>query len=250
LPTRLVREGILSSKPVSNLSMGAELFFRKTMNVADDYGRFEADVEVLRASLYPRQLGKVSEQNVSDYLRECVKEKLIKLYRVGQKVYLQIEKFGQRPRAASRYPDPKGNWSKAPARNVRTCDSTVLTNDSNVRAHSDAYSDAYSDAKANAESETKSHDDSAAFLGFRNKQPAKSRAGTANAATAKPRPDGLRPGASPPRNGRVRKRPENGHSTEELAMFRRAVQRELGPEATEAEIEQKFAEYVEPRRPA
>ena len=56
MPSRIVREGINSSRAVSSLSEEAQLFYRTLMLVVDDYGRFEIDLDVIRASCFPRQL--------------------------------------------------------------------------------------------------------------------------------------------------------------------------------------------------
>lgn len=199
------------------------------MSVVDDYGRFEADVTVLRARLYPLQLAETTEQMVADWLKECCRAGLMKLYRVGKTMYLELVNFKQRIRTASRFPDPKGRFWRGPARTVRSHDGQMT---------GICRTEAEADANANAETETKSTSVSAAFPGFRNKQSAKSRAGTA----AQPR--SVPPASAAP------KHPANGHHTaEELALFRLAVQRELGPQASEAEIERRFSELIAPGRP-
>lgn len=204
--------------------------YRKTMSAADDHGRYEADPTVLRGRLYPRRLADVTDQDIEGWLAECCEAGLIRLYRVGDATYLQIENFRQRIRTASRFPEPKGHWLRSDDGHLSdTC---------------------LPQANANAESNTEYFDDSAAVSGSRNKLSAKFRAGTAEA--SQPRP--VTPsGAAPPGGREKRKRAAsaNGqHSPEELAMFRRAVQAELGPQASEAEIERRFSELVSPRRPA
>ena len=70
MPTRIIREGILDSKAVNALSEQAEIFYRRLMSVVDDYGRFEADTELLRARCFPRQLERWPEARVEDCLTE------------------------------------------------------------------------------------------------------------------------------------------------------------------------------------
>lgn len=121
MPNRILREGILSSKRVNSLSIGAEVFYRRLMSKVDDYGRFTADPELLRAALFPLQLDRVSPAYVRECLTECSqppanarKCPLISCYEGadGEK-YLVLNDFGQRTRTPSRFPEPAGNDSCA-----------------------------------------------------------------------------------------------------------------------------------------
>ena len=113
MPNRLLREGILESRAVCNLSETGEIFYRRLMSVVDDYGRFEADVELLRGRLFLRNLDRWPLTRVSEALTECCgmqtkqDQFLIIVYVAedGNK-YLQINNFGQRIRSESKYPDP------------------------------------------------------------------------------------------------------------------------------------------------
>ena len=106
MPTRLIRDGILSSERVNALSANAEVFYRRLMSVADDHGRFTANLALLRASCYPLRLDKMKEDLVRGLLEECVAASLIRLYMVDGKPYLLILDFGQRAQSKPRYPDP------------------------------------------------------------------------------------------------------------------------------------------------
>lgn len=112
VPNRILRDGIISSERVNALSIEAELFYRRLMSVVDDYGRFEAHPEILRARCYPLQLHRVTAGNVSTWLAECCQMPandggcaLVTAYSVRGKKYLQINDFGQRERA-ERFPSP------------------------------------------------------------------------------------------------------------------------------------------------
>lgn len=110
MPDRVVRADILTSDSVNALSWQAEVFYRRLMSIADDFGRFEARPSLLRASLYPLKLDRVSEPDVVKWLGECSNTGLVRLYTIEGKEYLEILKFGQRLRAMkSRYPAPDGN---------------------------------------------------------------------------------------------------------------------------------------------
>jgi len=107
MPDRVVRQGILSSDLVNTLTWPAEVFYRRLMSIADDYGRYEADIAILRAFLYPKKIDKVSEPDVVKWLGECSKAGLVRCYRIDGKQYLEILQFNQRLRAMkSKYPAP------------------------------------------------------------------------------------------------------------------------------------------------
>ena len=65
MPTRLIRDAILTSGRVASLSWEAEVFYRRLMSVADDYGLYDARTPILRSALYPLQLDKMSEFNAA-----------------------------------------------------------------------------------------------------------------------------------------------------------------------------------------
>lgn len=107
MPTRILREGILSSRRIDLLSMGAELFYRRLMSVADDYGRYYASIGALRGACWPTAPEKVKETQIAGWLEECCAgdEPLIVLYTVKGCRYLEIQDFRQQTRSKSKYPE-------------------------------------------------------------------------------------------------------------------------------------------------
>lgn len=107
MPNRILRDGILTSVPVSQLSWAAEVFYRRLMSVADDHGRFHAMPKLLRAACYPLQIDKVSDADIGKWITECVTAGLVSVYSASdEKRYLEIVKFGQQVRSKSKFPDP------------------------------------------------------------------------------------------------------------------------------------------------
>ncbi len=104
MPSRILRDGILNSKPVNRLSMLAELWYRHLMSVVDDYGRYYADPAILRTATFPLRLGEVTEQDVAGWLKECVEQGLVTVYDDGNT--LVMRKFGQRYRSRSKFCAP------------------------------------------------------------------------------------------------------------------------------------------------
>ena len=108
MPNRVLREGILTSERVCSLSWEAEVFYRRLMSVVDDFGRYTAHPALLRASLYPLQLEKVREASMERFLLECEKARLVRLYAVRGKRYIEVLNFRQHKRATvSKFPAPE-----------------------------------------------------------------------------------------------------------------------------------------------
>ena len=113
MPSRILRDGILTSVPVNSLSPGAELFYRRLMSVVDDYGRYYSNPAILRPALYPLRLKLVSEDDIVGWLLECTKqvhkdtrEPLVLAYQADGKDCLQITKFKQQAKAKAKFPPP------------------------------------------------------------------------------------------------------------------------------------------------
>jgi len=110
MPTRIIRDGIIDSRAVNALSEPAEILYRRLMSIVDDYGRFEADPELIRARCFPRQLERWTIQRITDVLPELTvihgELRLVTVYSISDKNYLQINNFGQRVQCKEKYPSP------------------------------------------------------------------------------------------------------------------------------------------------
>lgn len=106
MPNRILRDGILTSPRVNELTWESEVFYRRLMSVVDDFGRFPAHPAILRAALYPLKLDTVRETTIERLIAECVKVRLVCLYEVSSKQYLEIQDFKQRTRV-TKYPGPE-----------------------------------------------------------------------------------------------------------------------------------------------
>ncbi|MDB6017700.1 MAG: hypothetical protein JWR19_2189 [Pedosphaera sp.] len=98
MPNRVIREGILSSDRVNQLSPLAELFYRRLMSIVDDFGRYTANPSMLKAHAFPLRTDTVKEQDVDEWLSECVQAGLIALYQGDGKPCLELLDFNQRTR--------------------------------------------------------------------------------------------------------------------------------------------------------
>ena len=110
MPNRILREGILSSERVAQLSWPAEVFYRRLISVVDDFGRYYATPMLLRAACYPLGLDRVSDSDIGKWLGETRKAALVGTYQVEGKSYLEVLDFRQQVRATkSRFPQmPSG----------------------------------------------------------------------------------------------------------------------------------------------
>lgn len=93
MPNRILRDWTDSDK-IHALSVEAERFFTRLIMKADDYGRYISDVKLLRAFLFPLH-GKMKEEKVHSWLKECIDSDLILCYEVNGKKYLEIKMFNQ-----------------------------------------------------------------------------------------------------------------------------------------------------------
>ena len=153
MPTRLIREGILTSERVASLSWEDEEFYRRLLSLVEDYGLSDARPSVLRSALYPLQLEKMSECNVQRCLAACETAGLILLFARNGKSFLMVRDFGQSLRSAPKYPLPDGykaiQTGKSKYQLVTPDDDcTQLQTDANSCSQLCTYADAYSDANA------------------------------------------------------------------------------------------------------
>jgi hypothetical protein len=106
MPSRIIRDEILTSERVDLLDFAAEVFYRRLLNKVDDYGLYDARPSVLRATLYPLRIDRVREADCSRWIAACEKAGLIALYHHDGKPYLQVLRVRWQIRAAPKYPMP------------------------------------------------------------------------------------------------------------------------------------------------
>lgn len=106
MPNRILREGILTSRRVNKLSERAELFYRRLMSRLDDYGRCDADAELLRTGCYPLRVDKVKGAQIEGWLQDCKEAGLLVIYHNAGKRYVQYLDWKQQERSESKFPAP------------------------------------------------------------------------------------------------------------------------------------------------
>ncbi len=115
MPTRVVRGEILTSKSLARVSIGAELLFRNLIALADDYGRYDGDPEIIAAHAYPRRRS-ITTSDVEGWLEELTTADQdgrgpVEMYSVDGRCYLrlvnwELHRGKSRRGAASRWPQP------------------------------------------------------------------------------------------------------------------------------------------------
>lgn len=146
MPTRLLREGINTSEKINTLSDSAELLYRRLFSVADDYGRFWADAEVIRGHIFQLKLGTWSKKRVSRALTECFDKRV--LFKYGNGTYLVFPKYGQRIRSKSKFPAPPRDLLSA------ECQADLPTNGGQPADNPPPQAETYAKAKPDAITKT------------------------------------------------------------------------------------------------
>jgi len=114
VPSRVLREGILSSDRVDQLSEMAELFYRRLQSVVDDYGRYAAHPTQLRTNCYPARIDRYTDAQVFGWRLECQRAGLLTVYRVGKIDYLELADFRQQAKSKSKFPGPSDGLIQVP----------------------------------------------------------------------------------------------------------------------------------------
>ncbi len=124
MPNRILRDWT-DSEAVDLLSVQAERFFTRLIMKADDYGRYSANLKLLRSTIFPLKTD-IRETDITRWLAECEKSGLIALYSVASKGFLQINNFKQTLRQKNeKYPAHDLN-STCTADDMQTLSGCVL----------------------------------------------------------------------------------------------------------------------------
>lgn len=106
MPNRILRDWT-DSETIDVLSIHAERFFTRLIMKVDDFGRYTANLKMLRSTLFPLKTD-IREADITRWLAECEKSGLVVLYSVASKEYLQIDNFKQALRQkVEKYPAPQ-----------------------------------------------------------------------------------------------------------------------------------------------
>lgn len=108
MPNRIIKESILTSDTLAQLSWFEQNVFFRLIVLCDDYGRTDARAAVIRGSAFALYSG-VTEKQVQDAIIKLSTVGIADLYEVGGRPYLQLCAWAkhQTIRAKrSKYPEP------------------------------------------------------------------------------------------------------------------------------------------------
>jgi len=80
MPNRMIKDSINESRGLTSCSLLAQDLYKRLITYADDYGRFNADPQVMLARLYPRELAVITLNDLMDGLVELAGEGKIRFY--------------------------------------------------------------------------------------------------------------------------------------------------------------------------
>ena len=114
MPNRMIKEGINESHGLTNCSIFAQDLYKRLITYADDYGRFNADVQIMLARLYPLELSVVTTDDLMEGLIELAGVNKIGFYtgHDQEHVYGAFPNWGDHQRlrdSKKKNPDPADN---------------------------------------------------------------------------------------------------------------------------------------------
>ena len=118
MASRVIKDSIKTSRNVNALS---DFQFRLWIHLiisADDYGRGNADPELIKNLAFPRRHG-ITEKQLSDALAALANKGMVNLYDVDGEPYFYFPKWGEHQRIrqkVSKFPEPScGNLRQSAA---------------------------------------------------------------------------------------------------------------------------------------
>jgi len=107
MPNRQIREGMRRSEKIANLDDNAFRLFTLLITTVDDYGRYHANLMLIKSQCYPYDTKTVDQVKVA--LASLAASNLVTEYHAEGKMYLYLNQWTTRVRAKrSKYPDPVG----------------------------------------------------------------------------------------------------------------------------------------------
>ena len=111
MPNRIIKESICESVGLAECSFFANDLYKRLITYADDYGRFNADTQIMLARLYPREMDCVSQEDVALALIELAGVGKVAFYTSNPRktVYGCLPKWAEHQRvreSKTKCPDP------------------------------------------------------------------------------------------------------------------------------------------------
>ena len=152
MPNRWLRDSILASRTLAELSDFAERLFFRLLVVCDDYGRFNSDPAIVRSVCFPLLTQTIKCARIEKALDELIRSGIARFYLTEGKVIGELIKFTRmnRPRAKkSKFLEP-GHQFLRTFENIREQTRASETQEGHGRASTDRYRDRTSDPNSDS----------------------------------------------------------------------------------------------------
>lgn len=111
MPNRILKESINESRGLTCCTFFAQDLYKRLITYADDYGRFNADPQIMLARLYPRDLSIISDEDIVETLIELAGVEKIGFYTATprKEIYGCFPNWGEHQRlreSKHKLPDP------------------------------------------------------------------------------------------------------------------------------------------------
>lgn len=111
MPNRIIKESINESRGLASCTVLANDLFKRLITYADDYGRFNADTEIMLARLYPRECGSITQEDIVGALIELTGIGKIQFYTAAprKEIYGCFPNWEEHQRVRNskkKFPDP------------------------------------------------------------------------------------------------------------------------------------------------
>ena len=114
MPNRIIKESSCSSDQIDQLSWIEEVLFSRLMVNADDFGRFDGRVKMIRSKLFP--LKDIREATIEEALRKLSSVELVELYTVRGQPFIRLTGWDRHQtirNQKSKYPGPREDSAAA-----------------------------------------------------------------------------------------------------------------------------------------
>lgn len=106
MPQRFLRPGITNSGRWNSVSFEAQSLFIRILTLVDDFGRYDARIPILHGQCFALR-NDIKPQRTAALRSELQASKLIEVYAVEDREYLQITQWQERARTErSKFPNP------------------------------------------------------------------------------------------------------------------------------------------------
>jgi len=105
MPVRLLKPGLANSPRWNSCDWDAQSLYIRLVNFVDDYGRYEADLRILKGHLFALR-DDVTLRAIESMCLQLKDNGLAVFYTCESKPYVQLLNWTENPRSKSKYPAP------------------------------------------------------------------------------------------------------------------------------------------------